>query len=159
VDMRHDDVATQIVGTIDTLANGGKRTLRIVGNSDGADSDAEVEVLMAEAPLFAELLAYSRNIILISLFVAALTAVALYILVSRLLIVPTRRITENLVAYRAAPENATLIITPMRRKDEIGILERELAAMETDIFSMLRQRRHLADLGLAVAKINHDLRN
>ena len=39
------------------------------------------------------------------------------------------------------------------------MLERELAAMETDIFSMLRQRRHLADLGLAVAKINHDLRN
>ncbi len=38
-------------------------------------------------------------------------------------------------------------------------MERELAAMETDIYSMLRQRRHLADLGLAVAKINHDLRN
>jgi signal transduction histidine kinase len=159
VDMRHDDLAAQMMGTVDTLTNGGKRTLRIVGNSDGTDSDAEVEVLMAEAPLFAELLTYSRNIILISLFVAALTAVALYILVSRLLIVPIRRITENLVAYRAAPENATLIITPMRRQDEIGILERELAAMETDIFSMLRQRRHLADLGLAVAKINHDLRN
>lgn len=31
--------------------------------------------------------------------------------------------------------------------------------MQTDIFTMLRQRRHLADLGLAVAKINHDLRN
>lgn len=31
--------------------------------------------------------------------------------------------------------------------------------METDLFSMLKQRRHLADLGLAVAKINHDLRN
>jgi len=31
--------------------------------------------------------------------------------------------------------------------------------MESDLFSMLRQRRHLADLGLAVAKINHDLRN
>src|SRR5690606_33537800 len=28
-----------------------------------------------------------------------------------------------------------------------------------EIFSLLRQRRHLADLGLAVAKINHDLRN
>jgi signal transduction histidine kinase len=58
-----------------------------------------------------------------------------------------------------APENASLIISPTRRKDEIGIVENELAAMETDIFSMLRQRRHLADLGLAVAKINHDLRN
>jgi signal transduction histidine kinase len=58
-----------------------------------------------------------------------------------------------------APENAALIISPKPRKDEIGIVEKELAAMETDIFSMLRQRRHLADLGLAVAKINHDLRN
>jgi signal transduction histidine kinase len=38
-------------------------------------------------------------------------------------------------------------------------MERELAAMESDIYSMLRQRRHLADLGLAVSKINHDLRN
>ena len=31
--------------------------------------------------------------------------------------------------------------------------------METDLFALLGQRRHLADLGLAVAKINHDLRN
>jgi signal transduction histidine kinase len=61
--------------------------------------------------------------------------------------------------FRQAPENATLILRPSRRKDEIGIAERELAAMETDIFTMLRQRQHLADLGLAVSKINHDLRN
>ncbi len=83
----------------------------------------------------------------------------LYLLVSRLLIAPIQRLTANIVAYRQAPENATLIIAPTRRNDEIGIVENELAAMETDIFSMLRQRRHLADLGLAVAKINHDLRN
>jgi signal transduction histidine kinase len=80
-------------------------------------------------------------------------------LLSRLLIAPVRRLTANMLAYRMAPENAALIIIPSRRNDEIGIVEKELAAMETDIFSMLRQRRHLADLGLAVAKINHDLRN
>jgi len=57
------------------------------------------------------------------------------------------------------PMTASSSSPPPRRKDEIGIVENELAAMETDIFSMLRQRRHLADLGLAVAKINHDLRN
>jgi signal transduction histidine kinase len=79
--------------------------------------------------------------------------------VSRLFIFPVRRLTANMLAYRQAPENASLIIVPSTRRDEIGIMERELAAMETDIFSMLRQRRHLADLGLAVAKINHDLRN
>src|SRR5690606_7702444 len=70
-----------------------------------------------------------------------------------------RRLTTNIVGFRQAPENAELIVVPSARRDEIGILERELAAMERDIFSMLRQRRHLADLGMAVAKINHDLRN
>src|SRR6185436_18731799 len=82
-----------------------------------------------------------------------------YLLVSRLLIHPIRRLTGNMLAYRMAPENAALIISPTTRKDEIGIVESELRAMETDLFSMLRQRRHLADLGLAVSKINHDLRN
>jgi len=85
--------------------------------------------------------------------------VALYWLASYLFIHPVRRITQNMLAFRQAPENGSLIITPSARRDEIGIAERELAAMEQDIFSMLRQRRHLADLGLAVAKINHDLRN
>lgn len=160
VDMRQTDLATLVMGAIDTLTHGGDRVLRILGNSNGAaDGDAEVEVLIDEQPLHDDLIAYSWSIVLISLLVAFLTAVVLYILVSRLLIVPIRRLTENMVAYRMNPENASLIIAPTPRRDEIGIVENELAAMETDIFSMLRQRRHLADLGLAVAKINHDLRN
>ena len=158
-DMRATDYMTLIMGALDTLTHNGERTLRILGNSDGGDAAAEVEVLMDEAPLHADLLAYSWNIVLISLLIAVLTAAVLYLLVSRLLVHPIRRLTGNMVAYRMAPENASLIIAPTRRKDEIGIVENELAAMETDIFSMLRQRRHLADLGLAVAKINHDLRN
>jgi hypothetical protein len=31
--------------------------------------------------------------------------------------------------------------------------------MQTALRDMLAQRRHLAELGLAVSKINHDLRN
>jgi signal transduction histidine kinase len=163
VDMRRAGYPTLIMGAIDTLVHGGNRTLRILGDSDGAPAangdEPQVEVIMDEAPLHADLVAYSWNIALISLLIAVLTAGVLYLLVSRLLIHPIRRLTENMVAYRMAPENAALIIAPSRRTDEIGIVEDELAAMETDIFSMLRQRRHLADLGLAVAKINHDLRN
>lgn len=158
-DMRKTDYPTLIMGALDTLTHGGERTLRIVGSSDGGDPTSEVEVLMSEAPLHDALVAYSWNIVLISLIIAVLTAGVLYVLVSRLLIDPIRRLTGNMVAYRSAPENAALIIAPTRRTDEIGIVENELAAMENDIFTMLRQRRHLADLGLAVAKINHDLRN
>lgn len=157
VDMRATDQASLIMGVLDTLFRGGDRTLRIVGNGDVEDST--VEVLMSEAPLHADLNTYSRNIVLVSLSIAIVTAVVLFVLLSRQLIAPIRRLTANMVSYRMAPENASLIISPTRRKDEIGIVEQELAAMETDIFSMLRQRRHLADLGLAVAKINHDLRN
>ena len=156
-DMRQQDVMTLAVGALDTLFAGPGRTLRIIGEGDLDDS--LVEILMSEYPLRQDMLAYSRQIAAVSLAIAALTAVALYLLVSGLFIGPVRRLTENMLAYRQEPENAALILSPSARRDEIGILERELAAMERDIFSMLRQRRHLAELGLAVAKINHDLRN
>jgi len=160
IDMRATDPLTTIGGMLDTLLLGGERTLRIVGEGDADDSESLVEVLMPEQPLRLELLLYSRNTFVISLIVALMTALVLYLFVSRILIVPIRRLSENMLGYRKAPENATLIIaaTP-RRRDEIGVLEQELAAMETEIFTLLRQRRHLADLGLAVSKINHDLRN
>ncbi len=159
VDMRAADPMTLMAGAVDTLVFGGSRILRIVGAGEGGAEQSLVEVLVSETPLRNELLLYSRNIFLLSLIVAVMTAVVLYVIVSFVLIAPIRRLTANIVAYRQAPENASLIITPTARKDEIGILERQLAEMETNIFSMLRQRRHLADLGLAVAKITHDLRN
>jgi signal transduction histidine kinase len=46
-----------------------------------------------------------------------------------------------------------------QRQDEVGLAERELAGMQRDLASMLQQKNHLAALGLAVSKINHDLRN
>src|SRR5262249_8621236 len=56
-------------------------------------------------------------------------------------------------------ENRSPLTAARRRRDEIGIAERELAAMQRDIASMLQQKSRLASLGLAVSKINHDLRN
>lgn len=156
-DLRQGDLPTQIMGAIDTLIAGPGRTLRIVGEGDLDES--LVELLMPEAPLRQDMLVYSRNILLVSLGIAAITAFVLYVLVSRMFIHPVLRLSANMLAFRQAPENASLILTPSRRRDEIGVVERELADMERDLSSTLRQRRHLADLGLAVAKINHDLRN
>jgi signal transduction histidine kinase len=158
IDMRVRDPATLIMGALDTLMLGGDRMLRIVGEEEGQEQSS-VEVLMPEAPLRAELLVYSRNLFVLALILAAFTSAVLYVFVSLILIAPIRRLTGNMMNYREAPENAALIVAPTLRRDEIGVMERELASMESDIFSMLRQRRHLADLGLAVAKINHDLRN
>jgi signal transduction histidine kinase len=156
-DMRQRDLPSLIIGALDGLFAGPGRTLRIIGEGDIDES--LVEILMPERQLRNAMIDYSRSIGLASLGIAAVTAFALYMLVSQLFILPVQRLTNNILRFRKAPENATLILDPTQRGDEIGILERELAAMESELFGMLRQQRHLADLGLAVAKINHDLRN
>jgi signal transduction histidine kinase len=69
------------------------------------------------------------------------------------------RITSNMVAFRADPENPSRVIDGSGRRDEIGTAEEELAAMQRELASMLHQQSRLAALGLAVSKINHDLRN
>jgi len=76
-----------------------------------------------------------------------------------LLVRPMWRMTRNMVAFRADPENPSRIITESGRRDEIGTAEEELAAMQRELASMLHQQSRLAALGLAVSKINHDLRN
>src|SRR6266576_1786531 len=70
-----------------------------------------------------------------------------------------RRMTANMVAFRADPENPVRIMAASERSDEIGTAERELAAMQLNLATLLQQKNHLAALGLAVSKINHDLRN
>ena len=61
--------------------------------------------------------------------------------------------------YAAEPDNPARIIRPENRRDELGIATRELAAMQAELQKTLGERKRLADLGLAVSKINHDMRN
>ncbi len=82
-----------------------------------------------------------------------------YLALHYMFVRPMRRVTGNMMAFRADPENPDRIIAPSARADEIGIAERELATMQSELASMLHQKSRLAALGLAVSKINHDLRN
>ena len=72
---------------------------------------------------------------------------------------PIRRLSQNMVSFSAAPEDPRRVIVPSGRGDEFGDAERHLRPMQGHLQRMLHQQRHLADLGLAVSKINHDLRN
>src|SRR5262249_56835021 len=69
------------------------------------------------------------------------------------------RISGTLTASQEARENPASVIVPSSRTDEVGTAERELAAMQHDLANVLQQKNRLAALGLAVSKINHDLRN
>jgi hypothetical protein len=118
-----------------------------------------IEIVMDEPPLRKAMLRYSVDILLLSLLISGISAALVYLALLYMFVRPMRRVTANMTAFRADPENSDRVIAPSGRGDEIGTAERELATMQTELASMLHQKNRLAALGLAVAKINHDLRN
>jgi signal transduction histidine kinase len=112
-----------------------------------------------DAPIRQAMYRFSRNLLLVSLAIAILTAALVYLALHFLFVRPMRRLTESLVSFHENPESSARIIVPSSRSDEIGVAERELSDMQRDLVSMLHQKSRLAALGLAVSKINHDLRN
>ncbi len=132
--------------------------IRVVGPAPMAHGEF-LEIVLDEAPLCKAMWTFSVNILLLSLVISGITAALVFFALNYLLVRPMRRITDNMIAFRADPENPGRIIAESGRGDEVGTAEEELAAMQRELASMLHQKNRLAALGLAVSKINHDLRN
>ena len=132
--------------------------MRVVGPAPMVHGEF-LEIVLEEAPLCKAMLTFSVNILLLSLLISGITAMLVFFALHYLLVRPMWRITENMITFRADPENPARIIAGSGRRDEIGTAEEELAAMQRELASMLHQKNRLAALGLAVSKINHDLRN
>ncbi len=132
--------------------------MRVVGPAPMATGQF-LEIVLDEAPLRKAMLAFSVNILLLSLAISGISAMLVYFALHYLLVRPMGRITQNMVAFRADPENPARVIASSGRHDEIGTAEEELGAMQRELASLLHQKNRLAALGLAVSKINHDLRN
>ena len=140
-----------------TLFSEGGEMILVTG--DPPPGSDRFEIVVRQSRLRSAMLVYSRNILLLSLVISVITAALVYVALRALIVRPMQRLTDNILAFSAAPEDASTIIKPSGRGDEIGAAEERLAEMQTALRDMLGQRRHLADLGLAVSKINHDLRN
>lgn len=132
--------------------------MRVIGPAPMAKGQF-IEIILDEGPLRSAMLSFSVTIMLVSLGISAFTAMLVFFALHYLLVRPMGRLTANMVAFRADPENSARIIERSGRRDEIGTAEEELASMQRELASMLHQKNRLASLGLAVAKINHDLRN
>jgi signal transduction histidine kinase len=133
------------------------KPIRVIGQAMG-EADF-VELVIDEAPLRRAMLTFSVNILLLSLLISGLTAVAVYLALNWMIVGPIRRLAANVMEFEVEPENPRNIIEPTQRADEIGEAERALARMQMTLADELRTKKHLAELGLAVSKINHDLRN
>jgi signal transduction histidine kinase len=140
-----------------TLFSSGDRLVMVRGRPPpGSD---RFEIVLRESELRSAMLAYSRNILLLSLAISLITASLVYAALRFHIVRPMQRLTQSIIGFSAHPESPASLIAPSRRRDEIGVAEVRLAEMQKSLRDLLAQRRHLADLGLAVSKINHDLRN
>jgi signal transduction histidine kinase len=132
--------------------------LMLVSGAPPSGSD-RFEIVMRESLLRSAMIVYSRNILLLSLVISAITGALVYAALRFNIVRPMERLSANILAFSTAPEDAASVIAPSGRADEIGAAETRLAEMQKSLRELLAQRRHLAELGLAVSKINHDLRN
>src|ERR1700720_4272151 len=158
IDLTHPNILLAIRGSFRTLLGDSNRILRVPGPA-GAGSPDTAEVLLDEAPLRNELWDFGIRILELSLVLSLITAALVYLSLHWLLVRPMRRITARLVEFREGPGAPGGAIGESRRRDEIGVAERELAVLQSTVLQALGQRARLAALGTAVTRINHDLRN
>jgi len=116
-------------------------------------------IVLREQPIRTALVAYAWRVMETGLFVSALTAALVFLSLFYVFVRPMEKISEAMIRFRDNPEDSSRIVAPSSRQDEIGQAERELAAMQRDLYGSLQQKTRLAALGTAVARIQHDLRN
>ncbi len=121
--------------------------------------DPPLELTMDQQPLTLSLRRVAGAQFAILVVLAVVITVVVWATLWRMVLQPVRKLTSNIIAFGKRPQDVSRIIAPSGRDDEIGRAETALAAMQTSLANELAQRKRLSELGMAVAHINHDLRN
>lgn len=157
-DMRQTMLWALIDDSLVTLAGGGDRVIRVVGEAP-RDPGTVVDVVLSERALWSAMVAYSWRVLALSAALALAVALLLFLSLRRMIVAPLSRVTEELQTFRERPEDTEADPPPSRRTDEIGVVERELAQMRERLRQALTEKTRLAALGAAVSRIHHDLKN
>ena len=134
------------------------RVIRVVGEPV-KDAGLLIEVTLPTDPMRAAMLDYGQRVLFLSLAISIITAGLLFMVVRGMMVQPIRRVVGHMQSYAEAPEDARRVIEPQSNILEIHEAEAAFKSMQTQLTGSLKQKDHLAQLGGAVAKISHDLRN
>nr|WP_246534407.1 HAMP domain-containing sensor histidine kinase [Aliiroseovarius lamellibrachiae] len=140
------------------LANPTPQVVRVIGKPVQMGGEL-IEVTMDTGNLRKAMIDYGLNIAKLSAVISAITATLLFFAVRWLMVRPIRGVVGNMIAYARAPEDTRRIIVPHAGVTELRDAEVALNALQTDLTHALKQKERLAQLGGAVARISHDLRN
>lgn len=158
IDMGQMTPARAIAESFRTLLGGGGGLVRVVGPAQ-MGLGGRVDIVLPLDLLRDAMLAFSVRILALSLVISVITATLVYLSLRWLLVRPMQRLTRSMARFQEQPEDVARVIAPSGRADEMGDAERRLAEMQRTLAGTLQHQKRLADLGLAVSKINHDLRN
>ncbi len=118
-----------------------------------------IEITMSSNGLRMAMLDYGLRVLWLSAAISVFTALLLFWATRRALVLPIRNVVDHMKAYASAPEDARRIISPTARLRELRDAQEAMQSMQIELTGALKQKERLAQLGGAVAKISHDLRN
>lgn len=147
-----------IFDVFETLSTPPDRLLTIIARPR-SNAAVRLEVIVPEARLKAALLRETQLVLISSLLLAIMIGALIYAALSDSFVRPMRRLTGAITRFRAAPQDASRNLVPSGRNDEIGEAEVAFSEMQDTVRQAFMQRERLAQLGLSVSKISHDLRH
>ena len=157
-DLRHAPAWALIRDAVRCIFDPRDRVIRVIGDPV-KQAGLLIEATMSTGPLRDAMIDYGIRILGLSAAISVLTAALLFFAVRSLLVMPIKRVVESMCAYAEAPEDARRVIEPRSAVFELREAEQALQMMQKQLTQSLRQKERLAQLGGAVAKVSHDLRN
>lgn len=157
-DLREGNYWTSVRDTMHRLLSNKPQIIRVIGEPV-RQAGQLIEITMDTAPMRAAMIDFALQLLAVSAAFSVLTALLLNLAAQRLIVRPIRGVIGHMTAYAASPDDSRTIITPSASMGEVRAAETALAAMQRTVTASLKQRERLAQLGQAVAKISHDLRN
>ena len=157
-DLREGTAAVLMRDAVIRLTQPQNEVIRVIG-APLREAGLLIEVTMEAGPLRTAMIDYGLRILLLSAVISVITASLLFFAVRIFLVKPIKGVVDHMQSYALAPEDGRRIISPSAGITELREAEDALKSMQTELTSALRQKDRLAQLGSAVSKISHDLRN
>jgi signal transduction histidine kinase len=157
-DLRETGPFALIRDAMKRLFTPGNTVIRVIG-TPVRDAGLLIEITMETEPLRRDMIEYGLRVLALSAVISVFTAVLLFAAVRVFLVRPIKGVVSNMQRYAAAPEDARGIITPSAGVTELREAEEALLKLQTELTHALKQKERLAQLGGAVARVSHDLRN
>jgi signal transduction histidine kinase len=154
-----DATAIDLVGdALIALIRTERRVVRVIGEPI-LNAGEVIEITLNEPELCRAIRAYSQRVLILSLIISAVTGLLVFLICRRLIVRPIEGVVESITSFQKDPERGPIAARQNSGLREIARAEIALGEMQTHVRSSLKQKTKLAELGVAVAKISHDLRN